>query len=241
MTLSLVASLRLKSSRTALPPLTAGIVRVEYDKNSDPRWNLDREEALFRLADKNEIPDLVRFWVNGPCLIRGKVRSPKYGWYAEERARSLGIPVYQRSTGGGVVYHDEGNLNWSFFLKSHGAFLSPVKMFSYASSFMIGALGRIGLDARFSPPNRIDSHGRKISGMAARSTPRAYLVHGTLLLHADLGRLNELCVPPLGCPPVANVQEWLPGVEAPRVIGATIRVLSDSGFEIQNGEGLRGA
>lgn len=213
--------------------MSGSVIAVYRERATDPPANLSREERLFDRVEKGEHPDLVRFWVDSECLVRGRARSARYGWYDERLAKKLGVRVIERATGGGVVYHDEGNLNWSFFFRNSGPLLSPTKMFERASAYVVKGLVNLGVAAKFSPPNRIDVHGRKVSGLAARSAPHAYLVHGTLLLHSDLGKLNRLCVPPPGCPPVANLDEWVPGIEAVDVIGAVLDVLKGSGFEIR--------
>jgi lipoate---protein ligase len=217
--------------------LAAGEIIVYFDKGQDPIANLKREIELFNLVDGRAQPECVRFWLNSRCLVRGPARSAKHGWYNEELARELEIPVIERTTGGGVVYHDEGNLNWSFFQRTSGSFQSPTASFDRVSKFIIGALNRLGIHAKFSPPNRIDVSDRKVSGMAARSTVHTLLVHGTLLLRSDLKTLNRLCIPPPGCPPVSNLSEWKPNVDAESVMKAVIGVLEDSGFKVRMGEG----
>ncbi len=207
-------------------------VIVYFDQNRDPVKNLIREEELFQRVESGGLPELVRLWVNSECLVRGRARSSKYGWYDERLATELGVLVVERSTGGGVVYQDGGNLNWSFFLRTPGTFLSPTRAFGQASGYMIRALERRGVRARFSPPNRIDVDGRKISGMAARSTVHTVLVHGTLLLSSDLEKLNRLCIPPADCPAVSNVSEWVEGLDAEGVLGELVGVLEDSGFQV---------
>ena len=205
---------------------------VLFDSTLDPETNIARDEELFRKVEGGELPELVRFWVDSECLVRGKARSGKYGWYREGLARKLGVRVVERATGGGVVYHDRGNLNWSFFLRNSGRLLSPTEMFEGASGYVVVALASLGVPARFVPPNRIDAGGFKVSGMAARSTPRARLVHGTLLLHSDLKKLNRLCIPPPGCPPVANLAKWSARITAPRVVNAVVASLKGSGFAV---------
>jgi len=206
---------------------------VYLDATRDPVKNLAREEEIFRRVERRELPELVRLWSNSECLVRGRAKSSSYGWYNENLAKEEGILVVERPTGGGVVYHDEGNLNWSFFFRNSGTFPSPRSMFERTSDFVVKSLGRLGVAASFAPPNRIDVSGRKVSGMAARSSARALLVHGTLLLDSNLERLNALCIPPVGCPPVANVGEWVEGVDATKVLDALVGVLRDSGYNVE--------
>ena len=210
-------------------------IKVCVEEGRDPVRNLESEENLLRRVELGELPNLVRFWVDSECLVRGKARSAQYGWYQEALAKEMGVRVIERATGGGVVYHDEGNLNWSFFVRNSGPLLSPTKMFERASRHIMRALAGLGVNAEFSPPNRIDVQGRKVSGMAARSTPRAYLVHGTLLLRSDLEKLNRLCIPPPGCPPVANLTEWVPELRQSQVVDEVVRTLRESGFDVQMG------
>lgn len=209
------------------------VIRVSYDASQDPQENLRREEELFRSMQNEDSPDLARFWVNGPCLVRGKARNPKYGWYREDVAEELGVPVFERESGGGVVYHDLGNLNWSFFLRNPGRLLSPTEMFEDASRHAIRALGTLGVPAAFAAPNRIDVHGRKVSGMAARSTPKVRLVHGTLLIDSDLEKLDRLCIAPEGCPPVANIRQWTGPIKTVDVVRAFVNGLEASGLEVR--------
>jgi lipoate---protein ligase len=207
-------------------------ILIHFDKTEDPVRNMNREEELFKQVESRELPELARFWVNSECLVRGKARSAKYGWYHEELAEELGVRVIQRETGGGVVYHDRGNLNWSFFIRTAGGFHSPAKIFGQASNYMITALDSLGVQAQFSLPNRIDVDNRKVSGMAAKSTRRALLVHGTLLLDSDLDRLNMLCIPPQGCPPVANLSEWAKDISVSKVVVALVAILKESRFRV---------
>ena len=207
-------------------------IRVSLEAGRDPAKNLLREEELFRSVQERGASDMVRFWVNRPCLVRGKARNPRYGWYREEVAKALGVPVFERATGGGVVYHDEGNLNWSFFLKNSGPLLSPSQMFGGVSKYVVGALNELGASGRFAPPNRIDVRGRKVSGMAARSTPKARLVHGTLLIDANLDMLNRLCIPPEGSPPVANIKEWTGPIKTADVVEALVKRVRASGLVV---------
>lgn len=217
--------------------LAKGEMLAYFDRTLDPFTNLAREEELFQGLERGELPELVRFWVDSECLVRSRARSARYGWYREAQAEGMGIKVIERTTGGGVVYHDEGNLNWSIFLRNSGPLVSPTRIFEHVSAYVIRALNGLGVQAQFAPPNRIDVRGRKISGMAARMTPRTILVHGTLLLRVDLEKLNRLCISPPDCPPVANLEEWVPGIEAFHVADALIGELRSSGFDVRTSGG----
>ena len=206
---------------------------VHFDRSRDPTTNLAREMELFAKVDGGALPEVARFWVNSECLVRGEARSEKYGWYHEDVAAKMNIPVLTRSTGGGAVFHDEGNLNWSLFLRNDGPFLSPTAAFDSGSKYIVGALTDHGIPAKFSPPTRIDVSGRKVSGMAARFTTRTILVHGTLLIDSNLEKLNALCIPPAGCPPVSNLSEWAEHIDAATVVDAVVAVLKGSGFQVR--------
>jgi len=221
------------SSSCSIGDLAERELLVHFDPTRDPTSNLTRETELFAEVDGGVLPEVARFWINSECLVRGEARSAKYGWYHEDVAAKMKIPVLTRSTGGGVVFHDEGNLNWSFFLRNSGPFLSPTAAFDGGSKYIVKALESQGIRARFSPPNRIDVSGRKVSGMAARFTVRTILVHGTLLIDSDLEKLNALCVPPAGCPPVSNLTEWASHISAAAMVDAVAAVLKDSGFRVR--------
>ena len=213
--------------------MTAREIQVYFDNERDPSSNLRRESELFETVDRGDSPETLRFWVNSRCLVRGRARTARYGWYHEDRAGELNIPVVERSTGGGVVYNDEGNLNWSFFFKTSGPFVSPTTAFGQASAYIISALKNLGVEASFAPPNRIDVSGRKISGMAAKSTMKTLLVHGTLLLNSNLEELNLLCVPPPGCPPVSNASEFAKEIDSNTVVREVLAVLREAGFQVR--------
>ncbi|MEM0322179.1 MAG: hypothetical protein QW613_07300 [Thermoprotei archaeon] len=203
---------------------------VLISQTTDPAQNLSLEATLFQAVEQGIFEDTLVFYVNSSCLVRGRTKSPSYGWYNEELATRLGIRVYTRITGGGVVYHDEGNLNWSFILRPKEVFLSPKKVFHEGSKHIVAALNALDLKAHYSPPNRIDLAGFKVSGMAAYSSIKALLVHGTLLVNTDLNLLNRLCIPPPGCPSVTNLSEHAQ-VRFGDIVQATVSSLIQAGFK----------
>ncbi|MDZ7737534.1 MAG: lipoate--protein ligase [Bacteroidales bacterium] len=149
------------------------------DLNSnDPWFNLAAEEYFFRNTEE----DIFLVYVNSTSLITGKHQNP-----AEEvNPRCLlenDIPLIRRISGGGTVYHDEGNLNYTY-IKS----IPDGKQvnFSEYTGEIITFLKKHGLDARRGDKNEIRADKLKISGNAEHVFKNRVLHHGTLLFSADL-------------------------------------------------------
>lgn len=205
-----------------------GTLHVLVSQDTDPAANLACEELLLAEVEAGSRPDTLRIWVSDECVVRGRRRSRHYGWHDRELCRRLGIPIYQRTTAGGSVYHDRGNVNWSFYLKRDQGYVGGPKLFRACADLIVAALQDLGLEAAFAPPNRIDVAGRKVSGMASRASRGAVLVHGTLLVATDIDRLAALCVPPHGCPPVATLRHFDPRLTVETVM-ATIAQIAQNG------------
>jgi len=149
---------------------------------TDPCFNLALEEYLLTQEKQD---NFILLWRNRPSVILG-LNQNALEEIREEEAASRGIPVVRRSTGGGAVYHDLGNLNFSFITDfspdqavSMQEFLTPV----------IAYLRSLGLPATVDGRNDIVIAGRKVSGNAQRITGGRILHHGTLLFHSDLSVL----------------------------------------------------
>lgn len=199
--------------------------------NNEPRFNLMLEDLILKKVGDMDGYNVFRFWVNSECLVVGRTRHPSYGWYREDLAEKMNIRVFKRSTGGGVVYQDFGNLNWSIYVnKKSYNFLPPLVLYKHAAEVMCCVLKKFGVDARFAPPNRIEVDGYKVSGMAARAVANAVLVHGTLLFSTDLQKLNTLCITPPGCPPVMNLSVLNPEITIDRFIETFLQFLSEKGY-----------
>jgi len=190
------------------------LLNVIVTEDTDPARNLTLEESLLREVDAGTRGDTFRLWINDPCLVAGPRRSARYGWFREDVAAQLGVPVFSRESGGGAVYHDHGNVNWSFYLRREEGFVGVTKLFRPFAERIAAVVTTLGIAASFALPNRIDAAGLKISGLAARAIHKAALVHGTLLVATDLERLNALCLFPPGCPAVVNLRDFAPGITA---------------------------
>ena len=156
----------------------------------DPSFNLALEEHLFSSLPPEQ-PGLFLLWQNAPSIIVG--RHPCTAEEVnEEFVRREHLPVIRRMTGGGAVYHDAGNLNFSFIerLAGHGRM-----NFAHYLEPICRALVDVGVSASLSGRNDLEVDGRKISGSSQRLAAGKVLHHGTLLVSADFARLGEALRP----------------------------------------------
>lgn len=148
----------------------------------DPSLNLELEKRL--LAGGGE--DILLFYINSPSVIVG--RNQSVGAEADtDYCRRHGIPVLQRISGGGTVYHDEGNINYSF-VTGKGA--EPL-LDSDATAPITDALACFGVAATVGSRREILAGGFKISGTASYEGRGRRLFHGTLLHNADFDVMNK--------------------------------------------------
>lgn len=147
---------------------------------TDPRINLAIEEYALKNLDINET--YLLFYINEPSIIIGKNQNTVEEIntnYVEDN----NIHVVRRLSGGGAVYHDLGNLNFSFITKDDGESFHNFKKFTEP---VIEALGKLGVDAELSGRNDIHAGGKKISGNAQFSTRGRMFSHGTLLFDSEI-------------------------------------------------------
>lgn len=164
------------------------------DGGRDPRRNLALDEALGRSA--GPIPTL-RLWRNDACVVIG--RSQVASAEVDPRAcEQLGIPVYRRFTGGGAVYHDPGNLNVTIVVRRDDSPFAGRPEFSRPPGLYRLVLEPLAVAARSLGAPAIAAErdllvgGAKIGGVAAWIDREVVLVHGTLLIDADLATLERV-------------------------------------------------
>jgi lipoate-protein ligase A len=147
---------------------------------TDPRLNLAIEEYALKNLDINET--YLLFYINEPSIIIGKNQN-SIEEINTEYVESNGIHVVRRLSGGGAVYHDLGNLNYSFITKDDGNSFHNFRKFTEP---VIAALQQMGINAELSGRNDILAEGRKISGNAQFSTKGRMFTHGTLLFNSEM-------------------------------------------------------
>ncbi len=162
------------------------MIGLRTETNS-PSFNLALEETLLdQLPHDSE--GFFFLWRNSPSVIIGRHQNTLEevnGQYLREHS----IPVIRRETGGGAVYHDLGNLNFSFIVNidgksdtSFGLLLRPIA----------DALKELGINADISGRNDLLVNGRKFSGSAQRKTEGKLLQHGTLMIAVDTEHISDI-------------------------------------------------
>ncbi len=159
--------------------------RCLRSSDTNPHRNLAREEALLLSYQKgsSNIP-LLYLWQNANTVVIGRNQNP---WQECNIAllESEGGTLARRTTGGGAVYHDLGNLNFSF--------LMPVDAYDLSRQLSVvrAAVRSFGIDCEFSGRNDLLAQGQKFSGNAFRFTKHGALHHGTLMVDVDREKITR--------------------------------------------------
>ncbi|MGW7932062.1 lipoate--protein ligase [Staphylococcus xylosus] len=186
---------------------------ISNNNITDPTLNLAMEEYVLKNMPKDDSYFL--FYINRPSIIIGKNQNT-----IEEVNQSYideqGIDVVRRISGGGAVYHDTGNLNFSFVTDDDGNSFHNFQKFTEP---IVEALKSLGVDANLSGRNDIQVGEAKISGNAMVKVKDRMFSHGTLMLNSELDEVqNALKVNPAKIKSkgiksvrsrVANISEFL--------------------------------
>ena len=150
--------------------------------NRDAYFNLASEEFLLKQTDGYYI----YLWINQPAVIVG-INQNAIEEVNLSYTEKNGVKVVRRLTGGGAVYHDEGNLCYTVIApyndteNAYKKFTAPV----------IDFLNSLGVEAEFSGRNDITVSGKKISGNAQTIYNGRIMHHGTLLFSTDMSVLSK--------------------------------------------------
>ncbi len=155
------------------------ITRYLETGSTDPAWNLAFEETVLRERRQG---DCFMLWQNEPVVVIGQNQNAE-AEISRDFTQAHHIRVIRRCTGGGAVYHDLGNLNYSFFTDADR---NRQEILDAMISPLVRALRDLGLDAHTSGRNDILVGERKISGTASRILNGRILHHGCLLFDVDL-------------------------------------------------------
>ena len=169
---------------------------MRYIKNlhTDPYFNMAFDEYCLEHLKLDE--PVFYLWQNRPSVIIGynqEVNTEVNLAYLQQND----IALVRRVTGGGAVYHDLGNLNYTIV----GCSEDLEKDYPEYASFMIKALQKLGIPATLSGRNDILVEGKKVSGFAKRVCKNRLMIHGTLMFNVDIDKLSKVL-----CPPATKLQ-----------------------------------
>ena len=152
-------------------------------KTSNPAFNLATEEFLL----KNKSEDCFYLYINDPSIIVGKFQN-SLAEINVEYVKENNIIVIRRMSGGGAVFHDPGNLNFTFIMTDQQD--KTVDFRKYTQP-ILDVLRSLDVDAKFEGRNDMTIKGKKFSGNAKLYFNDKVLQHGTLLFNSTLPNLTQ--------------------------------------------------
>ncbi|MDO5688679.1 MAG: lipoate--protein ligase [Tissierellia bacterium] len=160
------------------------MMRYIYSPSTDPHWNLALEQYVFDDLDQDYAYFML--WQNDNAIIVGKHQNTA-GEINAEYVKQSGIRVVRRLSGGGAVYHDMGNLNYTFIDDN------PADEFDFSRFCepVIKALGSLGVDAKLSGRNDMTIEEKKFSGNASYKKKGRIMQHGTMMFDSNLEVLSN--------------------------------------------------
>lgn len=151
--------------------------------SQEPYFNMACEEYFF----KNFKDDIFMLWRNNNAIVVGKHQNT----LAEinlEYVKEKGIKVVRRLSGGGAVFHDLGNLNFTFIMNGENEKVVDFKKYTQP---IIDILRKIGVDAKLEGRNDLTIDGKKFSGNAVHVIKNRLIQHGTLLFESIVDDLTQ--------------------------------------------------
>lgn len=201
-------------------------LKIIHNVSTDPYCNLALEEYLLLQAEPDDV--ILYLWQNDCTIVIGRNQNP----WAECRTELLeeeGGKLARRLSGGGAVYHDMGNLNFTFICHEHNYDIQK------QLRVIQNAVAQAGISATFSGRNDLLAEDRKFSGNAFYHKKGRCYHHGTILIHTDMEKLQQYLSPPkakLASKGVSSVRSRVINLEelSPNLTCAAMRVYMAEAF-----------
>lgn len=203
------------------------------NRHTDPAFNMAFDEFCLEKLELDE--PVFYLWQNRPSVILGYNQEVNTEVNLDYLKRE-GILLARRVTGGGAVYHDLGNLNYTIVGRSDNL----ERDYPQYARMMMDALRTLGVPAELSGRNDILVEGRKVSGFAKRVCKDRLMVHGTLMFRVDMERLTHVLTPPAtklqskGIASVrsrvANLSDFLPAMESVETFAQQLEEILSNGY-----------
>lgn len=155
-------------------------------ENTSPYYNLALERSLFDFVDEDTV--ILYLWQNSHTIVIGKNQNAYAECKVDEFIKDGGT-LARRPSGGGAVYHDLGNLNFSIICKE-----SIAKEHTY-QRIVKEALGYFGIVSEFNGRNDLTVNDKKFSGNAFYVKDDVLCQHGTILINSDFKELSKYLTP----------------------------------------------
>ena len=153
-------------------------------ENTNPYYNIASEEYFL----KNFNDDVFILYRNEPSVIIGKHQNP-FSEINYKYLKSNNIQIVRRLSGGGAVYHDLGNINFTFIKNKHNNNLID---FEFHIKPIYEFLRKLKLNVSYGKRHDLFINDMKISGNAEHIWKKRVLHHGTLLFNSDLNQLSNV-------------------------------------------------
>lgn len=161
-------------------------LRILKSAVTNPWFNLATEDWIFNTLNPDS--HTLFLWRNAETVVIGRSQNP---WVEckTDKMEANNVYLARRQSGGGAVFHDLGNTNFTF--------LSPKADYDQNANFtiIINALKKLGVDANVSGRNDMQVGNKKISGSAFKHSSDRSFHHGTLLVNADMQKLGDYLNP----------------------------------------------
>ena len=189
--------------------------------SGDPLFNLAVEELLLNMVTENQL--ILYLWQNRDSVVIGRYQNPWRECFCN-RMKQDGVHLARRLAGGGAVFHDFGNVNFSFLTRPENYDLTA------QSGVIQAAIRELGIPAELNSKNNLILRGRQFSGKAFCFRNDSVLHHGAILVASDLSkfsrylRISEERIRSKGSDPVrarmVNLNEHVPSLTTERVMEA---------------------